>query len=254
MRRGVEVSNVDKMWKCLAAAVRARDYVLSQECLDVLHATLKRSCSKVCGRLAMKGSELCGPCYSRSPEGKEKARKAVASVLASVAPVLRADEESRIVATVNAEAPDLGAEKRATLPARVDFENVREVTIPARVDSAREAGPASRAKGTSKKPVAVVSASARPRYGTVWIMCKSRSVLLAATEAATAAHAENTYELNDDGVSAVVTVNGSRNVGGAALRHQIRSHRVPESRDAAKKALREASYCVRANGTERDLG
>lgn len=139
-------------------------------------------------------------------------------------------------------------------PCRVDFENVREVTIPARVDSVREAGPVPRAKGTSKKLVAVVSASSRPRYGTVRIMCKSRSVLLAAAEAATVAHAENTYELNDDGVSAVVTVNGSRNVGGAALRWQIRAHRVPEARDAAKKILREAGYRVRANGTERDLG
>lgn len=145
-------------------------------------------------------------------------------------------------------------ELNPTIPCRVDFENVREVTIPARVDSVREAGPAPRVKGTSKKPVAVVSASSRPRYGTVWIMCKSRSVLLAATEAATAAHAENTYELNDDGVSAVVTVNGGKNTGGAALRWQIRAHRVPEARDAAKKILREAGYRVQANGTERDLG
>lgn len=102
--------NSDKAWKCLAAAVKAHDYTLAQECLDVLHTLLKRPCSTNCGRLAMKGSEFCAPCYSRSPAGKVKASATVASVLATVAPVLRADEESRVVATVTAETtPELPA-------------------------------------------------------------------------------------------------------------------------------------------------
>lgn len=99
-----------KAWKCLAAAVKAHDCVLAQECLDVLHVVLKRPCAANCGRLAMKGSEFCAPCHSRSHAGKAALRATVASVLATVAPVLRADEESRVVATVTAETtPELPA-------------------------------------------------------------------------------------------------------------------------------------------------
>lgn len=103
-------ANADKAWQCLAAAVKARDYVLAQECIDVLHAMLKRPCSANCGRLAMKASEFCAPCYSRSPAGKAKARETVENALADVVPVLLADEERRVVATVTAETtPELPA-------------------------------------------------------------------------------------------------------------------------------------------------
>lgn len=76
----------------------------------MLHTLLKRPCSTNCGRLATSGSEFCAPCHSRSPAGKAALRATVASVLATVAPVLRADEESRVVATVTAETtPELPA-------------------------------------------------------------------------------------------------------------------------------------------------
>lgn len=102
--------NTDKAWKCLAAAVKAHDYVLARECLDVLHVVLKRPCAANCGRLAMKGSTHCAPCYSRSPAGRAQTRETVANALADVATVLRADEERRVVATVTAETtPELPA-------------------------------------------------------------------------------------------------------------------------------------------------
>ena len=100
----------DTLWKELRLAADREDYVGVSRLLDALHVALERPCADLCGRRAMKGADRCAHCYGRTREGRARMAATAAGVLATVAPVLRADEERRVVATVEADAaPELPA-------------------------------------------------------------------------------------------------------------------------------------------------